>query len=376
MTKNLSFTSSDYNNFLRVLKDRIRTAQVRAALAVNRELVLLYWQIGWEILNRQQQQGWGAKVIDRLAKDLKKEFPDMQGFSTRNLKYMRSFAEAYPDEQIVQGVLAQITWYHNIALLEKLKLLEERLWYARKTVEQGWSRNVLVLQIESGLCQRQGEAITNFEQVLPPLQSDLAQQIIKSPYNFDFLTLGDERSERHLERALIDHIRDFLMELGAGFAFLGSQYPLEVSGKEYRLDLLFYHVRLHCYVIIDLKIGEFEPEFSGKMNFYVAAVDHLLRSPRDEPTIGIILCKDKDKTVVEYALQGTQKPIGVATFQLNTQLPEQLKGSLPTVEELELELNTAVAEIAEATEADGIAESRYESSELPHPSPLPKGERT
>jgi predicted nuclease of restriction endonuclease-like (RecB) superfamily len=351
MTKDLSFTSSDYSDFLRALKERIRTVQVRAALAVNRELVLLYWQIGWEILNRQQQQGWGAKVIDRLAKDLKKEFPEMQGFSTRNLKYMRSFAEAYPDEQIVQGMLAQITWYHNIALLEKLKSLEERLWYAQKTVEQGWSRNVLVLQIESGLCQRQGGAITNFEQVLPPLQSDLAQQIIKSPYNFDFLTLGDERSERHLERALIDHIRDFLMELGAGFAFLGSQYPIEISGKEYRLDLLFYHVKLHCYVIIDLKIGEFEPEFSGKMNFYVSAVDNLLCSSRDEPTIGIILCKDKDKTIVEYALQGTQKPIGVATFQLNDQLPEQLKGSLPTVEQLEMELNTAAAEIVEGDDS-------------------------
>jgi predicted nuclease of restriction endonuclease-like (RecB) superfamily len=345
MAKNLSKLGGDYESFLRELKERIRTAQVRAALAVNQELVLLYWQIGREILARQQQQGWGAKVIDRLAKDLKLEFPQMQGFSPRNLKYMRAFAEAYSEPEFVQEVLAQITWYHNIALLEKLKSLEERLWYARKTVEQGWSRNVLVLQIESELHKRQGSAITNFEQVLSQPQSDLAQQIIKSPYNFDFLMLSEERSERHLEQSLIDHIRDFLMELGVGFAFLGSQYPIEVSGKEYRLDLLFYHVKLHCYVIIDLKMGEFEPEFSGKMNFYVAAVDNLLRSSKDEPTIGIILCKTKDKTTVEFALQGIQKPIGVATFQVKRDLPEALKESLPTAEQLEIELDSAIAEI-------------------------------
>ncbi|MBW4662046.1 MAG: DUF1016 family protein [Drouetiella hepatica Uher 2000/2452] len=332
----------EYEAFLRDLKERIRDAQLRAAIAVNRELVLLYWRIGHEILTRQQQQGWGAKVIDRLAKDLKQEFPEMQGFSPRNLKYMRTFAEAYLDEPIVQQAAAQIPWFHNCVLLDKVKDPVQRLWYIQQTIEQGWSRNVLVLQIESGLYQRQGSAVTNFEQVLPKPQSDLVQQIIKSPYNFDFLCLGDERSERQLERALIDHIRDFLLELGVGFAFLGSQYPIEVSGKEYRLDLLFYHVQLHCYIVIDLKTGEFEPEFSGKMNFYVAAVDNLLRSPKEEATIGIILCKTKDKTTVEFALQGIQKPIGVATFQLNRDLPESLKGSLPTAEQLEVELNTAI----------------------------------
>lgn len=332
----------EYEAFLRDLKERIRDAQLRAAIAVNRELVLLYWRIGHEILTRQQQQGWGAKVIDRLAKDLKQEFPEMQGFSPRNLKYMRAFAEAYLDEPIVQQAAAQIPWFHNCVLLDKVKDPVQRLWYIQQTIEQGWSRNVLVLQIESGLYQRQGSAVTNFEQVLPKPQSDLVQQIIKSPYNFDFLCLGDERSERQLERALIDHIRDFLLELGVGFAFLGSQYPIEVSGKEYRLDLLFYHVQLHCYIVIDLKTGEFEPEFSGKMNFYVAAVDNLLRSPKEEATIGIILCKTKDKTTVEFALQGIQKPIGVATFQLNRDLPESLKGSLPTAEQLEIELNTAI----------------------------------
>lgn len=340
----------EYEAFLRDLKERIRDAQLRAAIAVNRELVLLYWRIGHEILTRQQQQGWGAKVIDRLAKDLKQEFPEMQGFSPRNLKYMRAFAEAYLDEPIVQQAAAQIPWFHNCVLLDKVKDPVQRLWYIQQTIEQGWSRNVLVLQIESGLYQRQGSAVTNFEQVLPKPQSDLVQQIIKSPYNFDFLCLGDERSERQLERALIDHIRDFLLELGVGFAFLGSQYPIEVSGKEYRLDLLFYHVQLHCYIVIDLKTGEFEPEFSGKMNFYVAAVDNLLRSPKEEATIGIILCKTKDKTTVEFALQGIQKPIGVATFQLNRELPESLKGSLPTAEQLEVELNTITTQAKIRTE--------------------------
>lgn len=342
----------NYDDFLRNLKERIQAAQVKAALAVNHELVLLYWQIGREILNRQQQAGWGAKVIDRIAKDLKKEFPVIQGFSSRNLKYMRAFAEAYPEESIVQVPLAQITWYHNIALLEKVKLQEERLWYAQKTAEEGWSRNVLVLQIESRLYERQGGAITNFKQSLPSPQSDLAQQIIKSPYNFDFLSLGSERSERILERSLIDHIRDFLMELGVGFAYLGSQYSIEVSGKEYRLDLLFYHVKLHCYIIIDLKMGEFEPEFSGKMNFYVAAVDNLLRSAKDEPTIGIILCKDKDKTIVEYALQEVGKPIGVATFKLQNSLPDSLRDNLPSVEQLEMELESVASQSAAVDEAE------------------------
>ena len=264
----------------------------------------------------------------------------MKGFASRNLKYMRSFAEAYPDEQIVQEALAQITWYHNIALLDKLKSLDERLWYAQKTVENGWSRNVLVLQIENGLYRRMGGASTNFEQTLPAPQSDLAQQILKSSYNFEFLELTQTAQERDFEKALVDRIRDFLMELGIGFAFLGSQYPLEVGGKEYRLDLLFYHVRLHCYVIIDLKVVEFEPEFSGKMAFYVAAVDDILRREGDQPTIGIILCKSKNNTTVEYALRYVQHPVGVATFQLRDTLPEPLQGNLPTIEQLEMELNT------------------------------------
>jgi predicted nuclease of restriction endonuclease-like (RecB) superfamily len=330
----------DYEDFLRDLKDRIRTAQVRAALAVNRELVLLYWQIGRDILSRQQQQGWGAKVIEQLAKDLQQEFPDMKGFSSRNLKYMRAFAEAYPDEQIVQQPVAQIPWGHNVRILDKVKSTQERLWYVQSTFEYGWSRNVLEHQIETRLYDRQGKATTNFDRTLPQPQSDLARQLLKDPYNFDFLSLGKEAQERDLERALVDRMRNFLLELGLGFAFVGSQYHLEVGEQDFYIDLLFYHLKLRCYVVIDLKMTGFQPEHSGKMNFYIAVVDDLLRHPDDRPTIGIILCKSKDKTIVEYALQGMQQPIGVSTYQL-----ESLKQNLPTIEQLETELATITAEI-------------------------------
>ncbi|MBD2233686.1 PDDEXK nuclease domain-containing protein [Phormidium tenue] len=339
------FSDDNYADFLNGLKSRIRTAQVKAALAVNQELIHLYWQIGNEILTRQQDQGWGGKVIERLAKDLKREFPDISGFSQTNLKYMRAFAEAYSEEEIGQRSVGQLPWRHNIALLTKLKEQQARLWYAHKAVENGWSRDILVMQIESDLFARLGGAVTNFERVLPAPQSDLAQQLVKDPYNFDFLTLAEEAQERDLERGLVDHIRDFLLELGMGFSFLGSQYPLVVSGKEYRLDILFYHVKLHCYVVVDLKMREFEPQHSGQMSFYVAAVDNLLRGDRDDPTIGIILCRSKDKTIVEYALQGTQQPIGVSTFQTQGELPPDIQSSLPTVEQFELELNTAIEEI-------------------------------
>lgn len=346
MANNLSIPE-DYHDFLRELKGRILQSQVRAVLSVNRELVLLYWQIGRDILNRQQQQGWGTKVIDNLATDLRTAFPEIKGFSPRNLKYMRSFAETYPDEQFVQEVLAQITWYHNIALMEKLKSSEERLWYARQTIEQGWSRNVLVHQIESGLYRRQGKADTNFSRTLPNPQSELAQQLLKDPYNFDFISLGKEAQERELEKALIDRIRDFLLELGVGFAFVGSQYHLEVEGEDFYIDLLFYHLRLRCFVVIDLKVEAFKPEFSGKMSFYVSAVDDLLKHRDDMPTIGMILCKNKKQKIVEYALRDLNKPIGVSTYQLREALPEQLQGSLPTVEQLEAELEAVEIEIEE-----------------------------
>ncbi len=336
-----------YTTFLRSLKERIRQAQVRAALAVNNELILLYWQIGREILIRQQQEGWGAKVIDRLAQDLKREFPNMSGFSSRNLKYMRALAEAYPDEQIVLRVIAQIPWGHNQTLLNKLKSDNQRLWYAQKILENGWSRDVLTLQIESNLFTRQGGAITNFERTLPALDSDLAQQLVKDPYNFDFLTISENVKERDLERALVERIRDFLLELGIGFAFVGSQYRLEVEGDEYFLDLLFYHLKLHCYIVIDLKVTEFKPEYSGKMNFYISAVNNILCTEVENPTIGIILCRSKKKTTVEFALDAVQNPIGVSTYKLRDELPLALQDCLPTVEQLEIELEAMVSELEE-----------------------------
>ncbi len=327
-----------YNDFLSELKTRISHAQLRAAVAVNKELVLLYWQIGRDILHRQQQQGWGAKVINRLATDLQQAFPEIKGFSLRNLKYMRAFAQAYPDEQFVQQLVAQIPWGHNVRILDTVKDSVEREWYIKQTIQYGWSRNVLVHQIESQLYHRQGKAITNFDLTLSKPQSELAQQLLKDPYSFDFLNLGEEILERDLERALINHIRDFLLELGVGFAFVGSQYHLEVGGEDFYIDLLFYHLRLRCYVVIDLKIEEFKPEFSGKMNFYVSAVDDLLRHPDDQPTIGIILCKSKNKVIAEYSLRDMNKPIGVSVYQLRNNLPKGLQGNLPTVEQLEAEL--------------------------------------
>ena len=265
---------------------------------------------------------------------------------------MRSFAKAYPDESILQQLAAKIPWFHNCVLLDKVKNYDERLWYIQQTIENGWSRAVLEYQIGSKLYERQGQAITNFDQALPQPQSDLAQQILKSPYNFDFLSLGKEAVERDLERALITHMRDFLLELGVGFSFVGSQYPLEVGGQEFRIDLLFYHLKLRCFIVIDLKMGKFEPAFSGQINFYVNVVDDLLRHPDDQPTIGMVLCKSKENTVVEYALRGVKTPIGVSTHSIE-ELPEPLQQSLPTVEQLQQELNEAAAEIEAQAEDFG-----------------------
>ena len=329
----------EYEQLLGDLKDRIRKAQLRAALAVNRELVLLYWRMGRDILVRQDEQGWGAKVIDRLAADLKRAFPEMSGFSPRNLKYMRSFAAAWPEEPIVQQLAAQIPWFHNCVLFDKVKEPAERAWYVRKTVEHGWSRNVLVLQVESGLFRRQGRAVTNFEATLPAPQSDLARELLKDPYNFDFLTLADDAQERELERGLLEHIRSFLLELGVGFAFVGSQHHLEVGGEDFYIDLLFYHLKLRAFVVIELKTTEFRPEYAGKMNFYLSAVDDLLRHPSDEPSIGLILCKAKNKVMAEYALRDMGKPIGISGFKLAESLPEPLRGNLPTIADLEAELS-------------------------------------
>jgi predicted nuclease of restriction endonuclease-like (RecB) superfamily len=329
----------DYEAFLGDVKARIRAAQVKAALSVNRELIVLYWTIGQDILSRQERQGWGAKIVDRLAADLGQAFPGMTGFGSRNLKYMRALAEAYPDREFVQQAVAQLPWGHNVRILDAVKDAAEREWYIRQAVQNGWSRNVLVHQIESGLHKRQGQALTNFSQTLPAPQSELAQQLLKDPYNFDFLTLGPELAERDLERGLIEHVRDFILELGKGFAFIGSQYHLEVGDQDFYLDLLFYHVRLRCYVVIDLKIEDFKPEFAGKMNFYLSAVDDQLRHADDKPSIGLILCKGRNEVIVEYALRDTNKPMGVSHYLLSAgqALPNDLLKDLPTAAELSKE---------------------------------------
>lgn len=355
-----------YGPLLEDLKSRIRAARVKAALSVNRELIALYWHIGKSIVERQQAEGWGKSVVDRLAADIQREFPGISGFSPANVWRMRAVYLAWTDEVLAQAArepgkanlapaardldgrnlpqaVAGIPWFHNVAIMEKVKSPAERLWYARKTVEHGWSRTVLIHQIETGLYRRQGKAVTNFEITLPPAQSDLAQQTLKDPYIFDFLTLAEDARERDLERGLVEHIRRFLLELGIGFAFVGSQVHLEVEGEDFYLDLLFYHLRLRCFVVIDLKMEPFKPEFAGKMNFYLSAVDAQLRHPGDQPSVGIILCKTRKRLIAEYALRNTRTPIGVSEYTLTRTVPTALKSSLPSVQDLEKEL----AEIGE-----------------------------
>ena len=326
---------ADYAVWLSELKTRIHEAQQRATRAVNRELVLLYWQIGGDILARQDREGWGAKVIERLAQDLRNAFPDMKGFSPRNLKYMRAFAEAWPDVEFVQGVLAQLPWYHHLALLDKLPGPETRRWYAAKAIEHNWSRNVLVMQIETRLLERSGQAITNFPASLPKPQSDLARESLKDPYRFDFLGLTDEAQEREIEHALVKHVTEFLLELGAGFAFVGRQVLLDVGGDEFFIDLLFYHLKLRCYVVIELKGGKFKPEHLGQLGFYLTAVDRQVKSEQDNPTIGLLLCKSKNKIVAEYALGDKSQPMGIAEYKLLDALPAELQTSLPSIEAIE-----------------------------------------
>ena len=329
---NDSSLPSKYPELLEDIKARIRSSRIRASLSVNRELIILYWEIGRQILQRQEAEGWGARVIDRLSADLNREFPDHKGFSARNLKYMRKFAESYPEWEIVQQAAAQIPWFHNCTILDKVRHAEQRAWYIRATIEHGWSHAVLVHQIESDLYGRQGTALTNFQATLPAPQSDLAQQLLKDPYSFEFLGLGPDISERQLEKALIDRLKDFLIELGKGFAFVGQQYHLNVGSEDYYLDLLFYHLHLRCYVVIDLKVVPFKPEFAGKMKFYLSAVDDQMRHLDDQPPIGLILCKERGRLVVEYALRDTTKPMGVATYRI---LPRRLKGEFPTAREID-----------------------------------------
>lgn len=335
---------ANYAEFLTDLKSRIRESQLKAALSVNRELILLYWQIGNDILKRQHEEGWGTKVIDRLARDLKLEFPEIRGFSARNLKYMQAFAREFPETAIVHQLNAQIPWKHTCTIIDKVKSPEQRQWYMQKTIEHGWSRNVLAFQIESNLYERQGGAITNFKETLPPAQSDLAQGLLKSEYNLEFLELKEKAHERELEDALVTHIQKFLLELGVGFSFLGRQYRLEVGDSEFFIDLLFYHVRLRCYVVIELKTTEFRPEYTGQLNFYINVINDRCRHPDDQPTIGIVLCRSHNEAVVQYALQGFSQPIGVSTYQLTDSLPEAVAAKgLPSPKELQRELESVAA---------------------------------
>jgi predicted nuclease of restriction endonuclease-like (RecB) superfamily len=375
---NNHLTTTEYRDWLKEIKQRLRQAQVKAAVQVNTALLTFYWELGADIVERQKSAQWGSGFLKQLSADLMAEFPDMKGFSLRNIKYIRqwylfysegvlncdtacdvigqqpvaqlagtSYRELVPqpvaqmdETQKVQRIVAQlvqIPWSHNLVIISKCKDVTEALYYANKTLEHNWSRNVLTHQIESSLYIREGKAVTNFAATLPAPQSDLAQQLIKDPYNFDFLTLTKDYNERELEKALTDHITKFLLELGAGFAYVGRQKGLQVGERDFFLDLLFYHIKLHCYVVIELKTGEFEPEHAGKLNFYLKAVDEQLRGDRDEPTIGILLCKTRDRVVVEYALSDIHKPIGVSEYQLTRALPDTLKPSLPSIEELEAE---------------------------------------
>ena len=334
-----SIIPRDYADWLISLKSHISRARQRATIGVNQELVRLYHHIGTEILERQTRQGWGAKVIDRLASDLRAAFPEMKGFSSRNLKYMKFFAQMCPAGLIGQQPAAQLPWFHLVTLLTKVSADTEREWYAAQVIQHGWSRPTLDVHIKNQLHLRQGIAITNFDRNLPTPHAQLAIETLKDPYLFDFLGLGDEALERDIENALIRHITRFLLELGAGFAFVGRQFRLEVDGDEFFIDLLFYHTRLKCYVVVELKGVAFKPEHAGQLNFYLAAVDAQIKAPDDKPTIGLLLCKTKKRLVAEYALSGINKPIGVAEYQLVRALPEPLDTNLPSIEEIEAELS-------------------------------------
>jgi predicted nuclease of restriction endonuclease-like (RecB) superfamily len=329
-----------YAAMLADLKLRIRAERLRVVLSGNAAMILLYRDIGRRILDKQSGEGWGSRVIDRLSADLRAAFPDMKGFSPRNLKYMRSFADAWPDLSIVQELLAQLTWYHNIALLEKLPDSQARVWYARQALQHGWSRNVLAIQIEARAIDRQGKAQNNFPATLPPPDSDMAVQVFKDPYLFDFLGTDAPRRERELEQGLVDHIQKFLIELGQGFAFVGRQVHLEIGSDDFYLDLLFYHLKLRRYIVIELKAGKFAPGDGAQLGMYMTAVDRLLNHPDDKPALGLLLVREKNQVLVEYALSGTTHPISVAEWetQLTRSLPAELRGSLPSIEEIEAEL--------------------------------------
>jgi predicted nuclease of restriction endonuclease-like (RecB) superfamily len=334
----LTTPPAGYADWLTTLKARIQGARRQLVLTANRELVTLYWQIGRDILDRQGREGWGAKVIERLAHDLHTAFPDMKGFSRANLMSMRAFAEAWPDAANVQQLVGHLPWGHNLVLLSRLKAVPQRLAYARRALEQGWSRSMLNIHIETRLLEREGQALTNFEHRLPAPGADLARQTLKDPYLFDFMGVGPDADERAVESALVRHISRFLLELGAGFAFVGQQVPLEVGGDDFFIDLLFYHLKLRCYVVIELKAGAFKPEHIGQLGFYLSAVDAQVKAADDAATIGLLLCKSKNKVVAEYALRDSVKPMGIAEYQLIASLPAELQTSLPSIEQIEREL--------------------------------------
>jgi predicted nuclease of restriction endonuclease-like (RecB) superfamily len=313
--------------------------QLSAALKVNQELLLFYWDLGEDILKRQKTAVWGDGFLNQLSRDLSTEFPDMKGFSRRNLELIRQWRGFWHGEEpIAKQLVSQLPWGHNLVIISKAKSQDEARFYARKTLEHGWSRSVLTHQIEGGLYRREGKAVTNFQATLPQPQSDLAQQTIKDPYNFDFLSLRAKHDEKELEDALLSHVTRFLLELGSGFSYLGRQFKLTVGADDFYLDLLFYHVHLHCYVVVELKTVKFEPGFAGKLNFYVSAIDGILKTAHDNPTVGILICKSKNKTVVEYTLKDVNNPIGVSEYTLTQSLPDAYKSSLPSIEEIEAEL--------------------------------------
>jgi predicted nuclease of restriction endonuclease-like (RecB) superfamily len=330
--------SKDYYAFLQTIKQDIQTSRVKAALSVNKELILLYWRIGNGILEKQRDLGWGARVIEQLSQDLKNHFPEIKGFSLRNLKYMRSFAAEMREFEFVQQLVAQIPWGHITHILDRVSEPQTRNWYIQKTIENGWSRNVLVMHIEAQYHLQLGTAQTNFSMTLPNPTSDLAQQLIKSKYNFEFLGIAEDVHERIIEKGLVDHIRDFLLQLGSGFAFLGSQYKIEVGGDEFFTDLLFYHTKLRCYVVFELKADKFKPEYAGKLGFYITAINKQIKHESDNPTIGLLLCKKANKVVVEYALNDNKQPMGVAEY--TTGLPKEYKNLLPTAEEFQHLIDT------------------------------------
>ena len=330
----------DYSAWLKELKNKVRLVQIKAAVKVNSELLQFYWELGADIVEKQATAKWGDGFISNLSHDLIAEFPDMKGFSKRNLEQIRKWYCFWSLQgEIAKQLATQIPWWHNVVIITKTKNADEALFYVQKTIQNSWSRSVLTHHIESDLFKREGKAITNFKTTLPEPQSDLAREILKDPYNFDFLTLTERHNEKELENALVNHVTHFLLELGAGFSYLGKQYKLEVSGDEFFIDLLFYHVILHCYVVVELKAVKFKPEFAGKLNFYISAVDGILKSDQDNATIGILICKSKNDTVVEYALKDVHKPIGVSEYIITKNLPDEFRSSLPSIEEIEAELS-------------------------------------